>query len=488
MKPGSRLESVARPATFWMGAAAVLAAAALSFQEAHWPDVLAFLLITASALLPAALWCHGRAHGLPLYPIFSVGTIGTFALPLIANHPLVIEYSIRERAYAALALAATNLAGTAPWYLLTRRPRPPRPSCYQLRRGFGLPFLLAVLLAATAFNLEQLALQERLDASLFPVLRAGIIALSNLAIFLAAHRWGRGRLSPGQRISCGAIFLAVIVSTLPSGLMVSAICYGIMALIGYALGRGRVPWLPLGALALTALFLQKGKEDLRDKYWFSAGAAPVGLADYPDLLADWVRFSCNEMNPSADPARTALDTTSQSLVGRASLLQLFLRIQQMSPDQVPYLHGRTYAIIPQLLVPRALDGDKKRAHLGTYLLAIDYGLQTSEDTLTTTIGFGLINEAMANFGYAGCLALGCGLGLFYGAVARWSAGYPLDSLRSLLAILVLSVSFQDEFSAGVYVTTLFQGIFVLLVLSPFAMRRGSAALEPLPTALAGAPA
>ena len=160
----------------------------------------------------------------------------------------------------------------------------------------------------------------------------------------------------------------------------------------------------------------------------------------------------------------------------------------MSPAQVPYLHGGTYRIIPGLLVPRLLDEQKARSHLGTYMLAIHYDLQTTEETLTTTIGFGLINEALANFGYPGCLALGGVLGLFYGCVARWSAGFPLLSLRSLLGILVLSVSFENEFSAGVYVTTLFQGACVLLLLAPLAMQRASTRPARLPSAFAGVPA
>ena len=479
-------DSAARPATFWTGLLAVMLGAALSSRQPGPVDIAGFLVITASALLPAALWCHGRAYGLPLYPIFTLGTIGTFALPLIAHHPLVMEYGPRERAYAALTIAATNLVGTAPWYLITRRPSLLRHSCYELRKNLIPRFFQGLLLVSTVFNLEQLALTERLDAPIFSILRAAIIALSNIALFITAYQWGCGRLSRLDQTICGFLTAALIVSTLPSGLMVNALSYGLMALIGYALGRGRVPWLPLVALGATALFLQAGKEDLRDKYWFSVDAAPIGVTDYPDLLADWVDFSFSELREPSSPTQTDAEGASQSLVGRASLMQLFLRIQEMSPDPVPYLHGATYSIIPRLLVPRALDADKKRAHLGTYLLAIDYGLQNSEDTLTTTIGFGLVNEAMANFGYPGCLGLGVGLGLFYGMVARLSAGYPLLSLRTMLAILVLSLSFQNEFCASVYATTLFQGTCVVLALTPLAVRRPCATGLQSQPAFAGA--
>jgi hypothetical protein len=481
-----------RPSTFWIGVAAFGFVAALSYHDAASSDVIGFLVLAFTALLPAGLWCHGRTHGLPLYPIFTAGTLATFALPLISHHPLVIDYTPHERLLAAVTVAAVNLAGTAPWYLLTRRqPASHRPR-FEMRRMSGDFFFAAIMLIAIAFNLAQIRLLNTLDAPVLSIIRAIVIALSNLAICILAHRWGRRELSSPRRAGSAVLFVAVIISTLPSALMVGALSYGLMALIGFALGRGRLPWLALAALAGAALFLQGGKEELRDKYWYGADAAPLGLGDYPGLLSDWIHFSFDRLSddprPSAQATISGTDGESQSLLQRASLLQLFLRIQQMSPDPAPYLHGRTYAIIPELLVPRLFNEQKARTHEGTYMLAIHYELQTSDDTLTTTIGFGLINEAMANFGYPGCLALGLTLGIFYGGIARWSAGYPLLSLRRLFAILVLSVSFQNEFSAGVYVTTLFQGSCALLLFAMPATRRAGITSRALPSALAGAPA
>ncbi len=476
---------LARPATFWMGTAAIALVAVCTHRESTLSDALGFLLITATALIPLALWCWRRVSGLPIFPLFTLGTIGTFALPLIAHHPLVVEYAPRERFLAALAVGGTNLAGVGPWYLSSRRRADATPrTCLVLRRGGGSLVFTTILLATVAFDLAQMSLMADLDPSAFSLLRGVVIALSNLAIFIVAHGLGGRRLSRFDRALHTTLIVATMVSTLPSALMVGALSYGLMALIGYALGRGRVPWILLGTLGATALFLQGGKEDLRNKYWYAAEAAPIALTDYPAMLGDWIRFSFARLDERPSPAVVPVE--SQSLVERASLLQLFLRIQQMSPTQVPYLHGSTYTIIPGLLVPRLFNEEKARTHLGTYMLAIHYNLQTTEDTFTTTIGFGLINEAMANFGYVGCLALGAVLGLFYGGVARWSAGHPLLSLRSLVAILVLSVSFENEFSAGVYVTTLFQGACVVLLLAPLVMLRVPVRSAPSAPALAGA--
>ena len=262
MEPVSH--ELARPSTFWIGAAAVLAAAAWTCREPAFSDLLGFLLITGAALLPAALWCWRRVKGLPIYPLFAIGTVGTFALPLIANHPLVIDYPARERFTAAVTVAGTTLAGTAAWYLSCRAcVRAAASNCLVLRPGVGSLAFAAILVGTVSFNLAQMPLMNRLDPSVYSLLRGVVIALSNVAIFILAYRWGRPGLSSIDRAVHAALIAATMISTLPSALMVGALAYGLMALIGYALGRGRVPWLSLAALGAAALFLQGGKEDLR---------------------------------------------------------------------------------------------------------------------------------------------------------------------------------------------------------------------------------
>ncbi|MDC0359009.1 hypothetical protein OAO01_09355, partial [Oligoflexia bacterium] len=131
----------------------------------------------------------------------------------------------------------------------------------------------------------------------------------------------------------------------------------------------------------------------------------------------------------------------------------------------------TYAIIPQLLLPRILNPGKIASHEGTYLLNIHYGLQTRSATRSTTIGWGLVNEAYANFGFLGCLALSVLLGTLYGAIAKWSVFTPILSARALFAVILMSLAVQREMTAGVYVSVLFQAIVVLLALAFVFMKR-----------------
>jgi hypothetical protein len=201
---------------------------------------------------------------------------------------------------------------------------------------------------------------------------------------------------------------------------------------------------------------------MRGKYWFSANHSHfVQPWEYPAWYSEWASYSAAYI---AKPT-VEVKEEKQSPLERSSLMGLLLMAQEKTPTTVPYLSGTTYAIIPQLLIPRFLSPTKISSHEGTYLLNIHYGRQTRKDTATTTIGWGLMNEAYANFGYLGCVGLGGILGLLYGKAAQWSIHTPPLSARFLFCVVLMSYAFQSEFSAGVYVAALYQSTMVLIGIS-----------------------
>ena len=133
--------------------------------------------------------------------------------------------------------------------------------------------------------------------------------------------------------------------------------------------------------------------------------------------------------------------------------------------------GATYTIIPRLLVPRILDPDKPHSHQGTAMLNINYGLQSLEETEGTTIGWGLLNEAYANFGLAGVIAIACLLGALFGFIGRLSAGAPLMSFENMVGVTFAVIAIQAEFTMAVFATVLFQSLMVLLLVLPFLEKR-----------------
>jgi hypothetical protein len=136
---------------------------------------------------------------------------------------------------------------------------------------------------------------------------------------------------------------------------------------------------------------------------------------------------------------------------------MLLLVQKKSPDEVPFLNGLTYAPIPRLLIPRIIDDQKGISHVGNVLLTVNYGVQTIEQTAHTSIAWGLVPEAYANFGYLGVAGLAVLLGLFYGYVTNLSAGVPMTSLRFVLGLLIMGAATKAD-TMGVFVSSQFQGI------------------------------
>jgi len=87
----------------------------------------------------------------------------------------------------------------------------------------------------------------------------------------------------------------------------------------------------------------------------------------------------------------------------------------------------------------------------------------------TTIGFGLLAEAYANFGFLGL----AGLGVFFGFILKkaqcWAAESPMLSGGGLLIVILLAWSFQTEFTLSMWLASFYQASIAILVV-PYVLR------------------
>ena len=164
------------------------------------------------------------------------------------------------------------------------------------------------------------------------------------------------------------------------------------------------------------------------------------------------------------------DEGPSSVFERSGNLHMLLLVQKKTPDEVPYFNGATYAPIPRLLIPRFLDDEKGISHAGNVMLTVNYGLQTLEQTRSTSIGWGLLPEAYANFGYLGIAGLAIVLAIFYGFITNLTVGVPMTSLRFVLGLLIMAAATRAD-TMGVFVTTQFQGVVGVSLAALVLMRR-----------------
>jgi hypothetical protein len=146
-------------------------------------------------------------------------------------------------------------------------------------------------------------------------------------------------------------------------------------------------------------------------------------------------------------------------------------VRSMTPSQKPFLEGATYTELPKMLLPRFLSKEKSPSHIGNIILAYVYEYTALESLRQVSIQFDLMIEAYANYGYTGILGMALLMGLLLGFTAVATGGVPLLSFRFLFSILLLNTFLGAYNTAGVFVTTLWQGTIGLAGLSILMMRK-----------------
>jgi hypothetical protein len=109
------------------------------------------------------------------------------------------------------------------------------------------------------------------------------------------------------------------------------------------------------------------------------------------------------------------------------------------------------------------------------LLNIHYGLLTAEDAAATAIGWGLVAEAYANFGYLGVIGIALILGALCGEFQSWSRNATIMSLPTLTSIALMMTLINVELDFIQVCSILLQSIASVLIflaaLRWFAIRR-----------------
>jgi len=314
-----------------------------------------------------------------------------------------------------------------------------------------------------------------LPPSVFSLIRAVSLSLANLAVAVFSYRLGRRELTPFQTGAFVALLVAFLAFVAAGLMLAPAMAMFLVAVGVFTVTRGRLPIATICLAAVIFFPLHAGKKVMREEYWVRGqGVQPW---DFPEYYARWFVYGFERIPQtfSGDPTSKSKQT---SLVERSSVVQMLLLVQAKSPGEKSFLYGRSYAIIPELLIPRILNSNKIWSHEGTYILSIHYALQTRKASRRTTIGFGLLPEAYANFGYLGVVGLALVLGAGCGLVTRWSMHVPMASLRGLFSLLVLALVIQTEHTAGVIVSSLFQGGMTLIGFSLLTMKTQTLSVAP----------
>jgi hypothetical protein len=449
-------------------------------------DAIAYLCVTIPVFLPVFLWMSSGAYGIPVLPVISALFYLFYAMPLLFGNTLAM-YRQDDLVWAAMSVGLFLIAaslGTWPFLGVPRAQTAPLQRSRTLHYaqafkrktlsnlaandelfrliclgfGAGIIFYLSVISGTLGYL-----------GTFLSVVRACVLPLTSVACYFTGYARGAGALT-GQRwiVALGG-FTAVTTMSFGSLFLVGGATNVAAGLLGYMLGSNRVPWRTVGVLFAVLVVLHAGKSAARTAYWERDSQSVRGssITQLPAMLLEWFVAGITSLE---SPQRKA----GPGLFERTSLLHMVLAVQEATPMVIPYLYGATYAYLPKMLTPRFMQPDKIESQAVLNLLSVRYGRERAEDTYKTTIGWGMVAEAYANYGNYAVLIVGVIFGVFCGLLMRLSA---MASPLSLSMLITIAATFnlcnvESDFS---YLTvTLFQtivGIFVFAAMPRFVRSR-----------------
>lgn len=425
----------------------------------HLQIALAMLFLAA---LPGLLWAKRGRASLPVFETLMLTTANAYALPLLNGHHELIFYRPEDITSAALAVLLFQIAAIASYEMTRGRPslKPfwrddvvSEDVSRWLTYGMALNTIYAALSTFT----------ELVPGEIASVLRAIFFGIGIICTFISSRRLGEGRLSPGERVFFLLNLVAQCVVMVSTLYLVGAVSTLLLALVGYISGSGRIPFIVAGVILFSLAVLHNGKPEMRAKYWEAGIQTQPTLVQLPAFFAEWIHFGM-ERKESED------EKIAGKLIERTSLFHLMCLVVSTTPSTQPFLDGETYRDIPAQFVPRILWPEKPLGHVSTSRLSVYYGLQTEEETLTTTIGFGMVTEAFANFGWWGVAGIGAFLGILIKKIQSWGQDSPLFSYGGLIIVILLAWSFQVEFTLSIWLASLYQACVAVLLI-PFGLRK-----------------
>ncbi|MEO6995334.1 MAG: O-antigen polysaccharide polymerase Wzy [Lacunisphaera sp.] len=415
------------------------------------------LIIFTLSFVPGLLWAKSGGSRFPVFEAIMLLCANAYAIPLFQGQEQLLQYAPEVISTAGWAVILYQVTAITVYQLTSGRPGESNFWNQEMLGQQVEKFVVYGLILSSAYVVVS-TFTTWIPDQLGSVLRAAFFGIGILCTFISCQRWGRGELTEADKaIVICTLVPQMIVQTMGLLLIDSLSLLGI-ALLGYLSGGKRVPWFVMLSSFFIFAVLHNGKSQMREKYWEPDAIQP-GITDLPAFYSEWIGYGLKQATEYGDATKI---TTGQKLLERTSLIHILCLVINYSPDRQPFLHGETYGYVVPQLIPRIFWSGKPRSHVATYRLAVYYGLQDEDATNETTIAFGMLTEAYANFGMLGSVLLGLfwGFGLKKLQLLSWHS--PMFSLAGLMMILLTAWSFGSELTMAAWISSLYQAMIVVL--------------------------
>jgi hypothetical protein len=423
------------------------------------------LLIMGLAVLPCLLWAKRGSHQLPVFEVQMLTAVNAFAIPLLNSGEKLAMYAGETIDTAMLAVLLYQGAAIGTHAVVGGRAgRTPFFTEEVLSSGIQ-KFISAGLVLSTVYTFLNVFYQGLIPYELNSIFRAAFAGIGLISTFVEMRRWGQGTLKPGEAGMIGTLVATQIIMQVSTLFLVGGITLLVLCIIGYVSGSRRIPVVPIAVALFVLGILHNGKSAMRDVYWDAETneRSQVELLDLPAFYVEWFSQGLRTHDAAGE------EKVNSTLVDRTSLMHILCMIVNETPEMLPFLEGKTYAQIPGQFVPRFFWPGKPPGHISTNTLSIYYGLQDEDAATRTTIGFGFVAEAYANYGMFGVGLIGCLVGFFYKKIQVATAQCAMLSYAGLFLVVLMAWSFQTEFTMSIWLSSFYQACVAVMGI-PFLVR------------------
>ncbi len=223
--------------------------------------------------------------------------------------------------------------------------------------------------------------------------------------------------------------------------------------------RSRLPWGLVLVVIVFSILLKGVLKDYRLEFW---NEDPTVITT--SSISERTFFIFDEINRKfQEKGLEAFYESSDVVSDRLSLVSTFAHVVWLTPEQIPYWGGATYAALPSIFVPRILWPDKPQKDLGQ-AFGHRYEILHPEDEITS-VNLPQLIEFYINFGDAGVLIGMSLMGILYGLMyAKLNTPNSGDSVVLIsAAIFSRLTTLESDFSlafGGIIQTTII--LYVIL--------------------------
>ncbi len=422
------------------------------------------LFILFLAILPCLLWARRGGRHLPTFEVLMLTTANAYGLPLLTGHIQLKAYDFETISTAALGILVYQITAISTFLLIRGRPiRSPMFMNEVLTRDLK-KFVAYGLLLSTAYSVISVYYSDLIPSETNSILRAVSFGIGMVSTFAQARSWGQKELAAYEKIFLVVMISVQAASQFSTLYLVTGMSLIVLGLVGYVSGARKLPFVATLAFFSIAALLHNGKSTMRSKYWGAEGVREqITVQQLPAFFSEWVEAGLSTTGQDDEREMT------KKLLERSSVFHIMCLVVSNSPERLPYLNGETYVHVPGQLIPRFFWKDKPQAHVATDILCIYYGLQDEVTVRNATIGFGMIAEAYANFGFYGVGLLAFVFGAVYKRIQTATSESPMLSYPGIFVIVLTAWSFQTESTMAIWISSMSQACVAVLGL-PFVVR------------------